>query len=340
MDNKDINIGDILPPNKDIEKFATADSVVPQFIKTAAYESGEVLEQTIQRDWLRLVEGLNDYVLAEQLTERELLGIGKPVAENYSAYFHDTLKDVKKNRKKAEQRLFKLIPRHSQLEACEFFQTVEEQCAKEQEARERSIAIYPPAGVEKLERKDVARAGIKKEAAEQPLPEQEAFKCPKCGKDLIRPAGSSTHCLCGEDIPPTFKELKKEAAGKWEAGQRLYCKISNEMNKCAFATVVYVNEDDKTYTIKVSGVMLPSYYAFDDAHKTFDAVDKEESQDSDWAKAKGLTLRAQDEKGLWRNIRKSKFLPDLQIKARLLVEKFPDRKVEIVEDPSNEKFSF
>lgn len=51
-------------------------------------------------------------------------------------------------------------------------------------------------------------------------------------------------------------------------------------------------------------------------------------------------LRAQDEKGLWQDIRKSTFLPDLQIKARMLVKKFPDRKVEITELPLDERFSF
>lgn len=45
-------------------------------------------------------------------------------------------------------------------------------------------------------------------------------------------------------------------------------------------------------------------------------------------------LRAQDEKGLWQNVRKSSFLPDLQIKGKQLQRKFPGRKVEIVVEPS------
>ena len=51
-------------------------------------------------------------------------------------------------------------------------------------------------------------------------------------------------------------------------------------------------------------------------------------------------LRAQDEKGLWQNVRTSTFLPDLQIKARMLTKKFPNQKVEIVEMPKDERFSF
>ena len=51
-------------------------------------------------------------------------------------------------------------------------------------------------------------------------------------------------------------------------------------------------------------------------------------------------LKAQDEKGLWQLVRKSAFLPDLQIKARMLVAKFPNQKVEIVEEPKDVKLSF
>jgi hypothetical protein len=439
MENNDLNIGDILPPKKDgPEKFATSDTVIPGYIKEAAYETQETLEQTIQEDWRRLAVGLSDYVLAEQITERELLGMGKPVPENYSEYFHTTLGEVKRNRKKAEQRLLKLIPRHSQLDACEFFYGLQEQVAKEQEARERAIEIYPPAGVEKLERNDVARKGLKKEAAKE---------CPKCGKvyvegetahevdgpeckkhfeeivestkkaleDVIPPlakkAGDSilppkpdimtappklpesAHQLqtneavakcghCGTDIEPRkgfatgnnvfcmpchdkghdvdikkeagenleehlvkdinyFKEkiehhkkvvqdlkdqlakagdnealkktlddqikdntadiaamekeiverqaVKKEAAAKWKPGQRLLAK----QNQCS-ASVVYVNEDDKVYVIKVDGTMYPSYYCFEDAYATFDTIKEEESKDSEWAKSHGVTKTAEE----------------------------------------------
>jgi hypothetical protein len=51
-------------------------------------------------------------------------------------------------------------------------------------------------------------------------------------------------------------------------------------------------------------------------------------------------LRAQDEKGLWQNVRTSTFLPDLQIKARSLSKKFSNQKVEIVELPKDTKFPF
>jgi hypothetical protein len=51
-------------------------------------------------------------------------------------------------------------------------------------------------------------------------------------------------------------------------------------------------------------------------------------------------LRAQDEKGLWQDVRQSTFLPDLQIKARSLVKEFPDRKVEIVPVADNKPLPF
>lgn len=403
--SNEINFGDLLPPKKDVETFATSDTVVPEFIKRAAYSPDEVMEETIQKDWERLVLGLSDYVLAEQLTEYELRGMGKPVAENYSEYFHDTLKDVKKNRKKSEQKLYKLIPRHSQLEACEFFERVEEQNAKENEARERAMELYPPTGVAKRDTKDDARKGLMKEAA---------GRCEKCGAELDETAtdplcgtcrgkvntsedtgtekaaaptwtspeaqkgsqtnsdaGPCTHCK--GDVPPakgilmanklfcmkchdeghsvpqkssapppmlpamlkeatcddhgapitveisdvevkdkgkisvkpnhpeTVKDmldtvdgkkdkeeidvhLMKEAAAKWKPGQHLYAKYD-----MAAAYVVYINEDAKTYTIKVDGTMYPSYYAFDDAHDTFDAAKPEDTKDGTWAKSHGLS---------------------------------------------------
>lgn len=49
-------------------------------------------------------------------------------------------------------------------------------------------------------------------------------------------------------------------------------------------------------------------------------------------------LRAQDTNGLWQNVRKSTFLPDLQIKAKMLVKKFPNQKVEIVAEHKDEQF--
>jgi len=294
-----INIGDILPPNKDgAEKFATSDSVVPKFIKEAAYSADETRAQTIQRDWERLTMGLSDFVLAEQLTERELVGMGKPVPENYAEYFHTTLGEVKKNRKKAEQRLFNLIPQHSQLDSAAFFEAVHEQNEKEKEARERALELYPKTGVAKLDRSDTARKGLKKEA--------EAW-CMKCGK--VPAPGDKAHdgheivdlpadpdpkkeeekrqqkmnpkkeasCSCTAENTCNECQMRvdasqdeavyKEAASKWKAGTSLEAKHNG-----ARAHVAYVNDDDKTYIIKVEGTMYPSYYSFDDAHDTFDVV--------------------------------------------------------------------
>ena len=430
--NEDINIGDILPPKKDAaEKFTTAETRVPGFLKQAAYSPDETREETIKRDWERLIVGLSDYVLAEQLTEYELRGMGKPVAENYSMYFNTTLKEVRKNRKKGEQRLFKFIPAHSQLDCEAFFETVHEQNEKEKEARLKAIEQYPPAGVAKMDYNDDARKGLQKTAAAycqtcgkdakpgdpahdkhtvidlpaDPDPKEEAAKrqkrmdalkkeasepfCYSCNKRLaseettlharrghnimveavgphtkmdpkeeedlkkslekVLPAaapaapaaekapaaepakeavwtspdaqqGSQTNqeaaaCThCKNDIPAkkglvlqdkpycmpchdaghstpanaaspakpaqmppmststgpmTNPLLHKEASAKWENGALLKAK-HNGVDAC----IVHVNNEDKTYVIKVEGTMYPSYYSFDDAHATFNAVKK------------------------------------------------------------------
>lgn len=311
MENNDINIGDILPRKDVPENFKTADTVIPEFIKEAAYEPNEVLEETIKKDWERLIVGLSDYVLAEQLTEYELRGMGKPVGENYSAYFQETLKDVKKNRKKAEQKLFKFIPKHSQLDSCGFFETVAEQCEKEKEAREKAMEEYPFAGVEKLEHKDVARKGLKKEADAAWVSDnatagmhanesQAACRCQgkckaNCTKDIPARTGVAVHgqehqelayCMPCHDAgcdAGVVDALWKEAS-KWQPGQHLRAKWNN-----ADAYVAHVDEQDKIYVIKTDGVMLPSYYTYEDAHDTFTKVNVDDTKDGPSAQHHGLS---------------------------------------------------
>lgn len=288
MSNNELNIGDLLPPDKNTEQFVTSDSVIPQFVKEAAYTPDETAEQTIQQDWERLVKGLSDYVLAEQLTERELKGMGKPLAENYAAYFHMTLADVKKARKKAEQKLFKLIPRHSQLDTASFFEEVREQNEKETESRERSIEVYPRAGIAK------EAAWTAPEARPGSMTNTDPGECSKCKCPIEALKGmlldKNLFCMkchdSGSSIPPNAKAprplppvatqatcegLMKQAAAKWKPGQYLAAKHNG-----AEACVAYVNEEDKTYIIKVCGTLYPSYYSWEDAHETFMAKSEDE----------------------------------------------------------------
>lgn len=309
-DKASLDISDLLPRREVAENFKTADTSIPEFIKEAAYEPGETQEESIKKDWERLIVGLSDYVLAEQLTEYELRGMGKPVGENYAAYFQETLKSVKKGRKKAEEKLFKFIPKHSQLDSCGFFETVAEQCEKEKEAREKAMEEYPFAGVEKLERKDVARADLKKEAAAvapwvgdsatkgmqtnyEAAPCMCQGKCSvgdKCLKDVPPRTGFTTEkftfCMPCHDAGCSAGHatgLLKEAA-KWQPGQHLRAKWNN-----ADAYVAHVDEQDKIYVIKTDGVMSPSYYSYEDAHDTFTKVAVDETKDGASAQHHGLS---------------------------------------------------
>lgn len=182
-----VDISDLFVKKPEETSYKTFETSAPEFLKEAAYEPGEIMESTIAKDWNYRINGLSDFVLAEQLTELELREMGKPVGENYAAYFQETLKDVKKNRKNAEKKLFKLIPRHSQLDSREFFERVDEQAAKEAEAKERSMEVYPPAGVAKLEHKDVARKGLKKEAADEAPSEGEMPGIEKSVEEVLAP---------------------------------------------------------------------------------------------------------------------------------------------------------
>jgi len=488
---------------------ANRDTVVPEFLKTAAYTSGETMEETIEKDWKKLIINLSDFVLAEQIAERELQGMGYP--EKMAEHFQKTLKECKKNRKKAEERLYKLIPRHSQLDCREFFDRVREQSLKEAEAKARAIEYYPPAGIpenkgkgiekeayeseeelgetirreEKIEELEDALAhldkvresvrkdygdesdvtwernyagrykrleeqlaklkGIKKEAGKEMGPGIPDGTGPVWGgPPMSGPRGrgrgrpqedgegatlkpGTYHCFCpvckktyetkmekcpdcGKTIVEDIQSVKKEAAAKWKPGQELEAKH----DCCVRALVVYVNEEDKTYTVKVDGVMLPSYYAYEDCYETFVKRSPEDSKNAPDAKARGVSkeaggnstdtssdvvsvtaddrsgevpsngkgkkevqappkeeaeafeggvvplcdtcgkpapfkrdnknfcakclgsvmkltyiLRAQDEKGFWQEVRRSTFLPDLQIKADQLSKDYPDRKIVI-----------
>jgi len=348
---------------KVVDSSKTADTSIPEFLKTASYTTQETLDETIDKDWKRLIVGLSDYVLAEQLVEKELQGKG--LAEKYAAQFQETLAEVKKNRKKSEDKLFKLIPRHSQLDAKGFFDRVREQAEKEAEANERALEEFPHAGVEKL---DYSHSDIKKEASAEDVPlvserlevakkrlatwEEKASKA--IGEDKVN-ADSQV-----DGIKKWIAELEKEKSEvidtvgrpaidkeaarkpKFQVDDHL---VAKENDVCAYVT--YINEDNKTYTIKVDGTMYPCYYAWEDAHNTFNKYKKvDKGADGDVKKDSGLSsgsnspdagskvfdtyiLEAQDNQGYWQVVRTSTFGPELEIRAEQLVKKFPDRKVRI-----------
>lgn len=318
-----VDISDLFVTKPTETAYKTFETSAPEFLKEASYEPGETMEGIIKRDWDRLINGLSDFVLAEQLTELELRGMGKPVGENYAAYFQETLKDTKKNRKSAEKKLFKLIPRHSQMDACEFFERVEEQTAKEAEAKERVMEEYPPAGVVVLEHKDVARKGLKKEAADGDTDEaldlppgdpkmmeavaalaQEAHAAGINDADGFKKwleenhqiealAWVVAHTAEAEKMIHDAAGMMKKADKKWDAGQYLRAKHNG-----ADACVAHVDDEGKMYIVKVCGTMSPSYYTFKEAHETFTAVAVDETKDGAWAKSHGLSKVADVEADL------------------------------------------
>ena len=405
------------------------DKSVPGFLKEAAYTYDETIEETIEKDWHRLIDGLSDYVLAEQISEREMADKKLGYIEHYAEHFQKTLKDVVKNRKKAEDRLYKMMPRHSQLDSREFFDRIHEQNDKEKEAEAKALEYYPPAGIDKNKNE-----GMKKIAADGDICLDAS--CADCldatdayadkhgvthfpkeamgddeGVCKMCDQGSHEHCSGGQctcHCNKTESSLKKEAKArgkkaKWSPGQEL--KAKREGCGCT-AVVVYVNEEKKTYTVKVDGTMYPSYYAWEDAHETFDKINEEDSKNAPEAKARGVSrhaspdmdtdgelvqrsdsdsnvtreaegeekekeevtkcekcdkpgsygskehprclkhstpelphaglpkrthyvLEAQDEKGFFQEVRRSTFLPDLELKADQLLKAYPERKINI-----------
>lgn len=81
--------------------------------KEAAYEMGETEEETIRKDYEKHVKSLSNFVLAEKLTELMLRDAGYP--ERFSEVFPKVLKEVERNRERAEKKLLSLIGPHSKL---------------------------------------------------------------------------------------------------------------------------------------------------------------------------------------------------------------------------------
>ncbi len=119
------------------EIFADRDSIIPKYLRKAALTEMETAEEDLANDWHSRVHNVSDFVLAEQITELELAGKGAP--EKYNAHWQEVMGDIRKNRTKAEERLLKLVPRHSLLDVKEFFNRIKKQNDKFEVAKDRAI---------------------------------------------------------------------------------------------------------------------------------------------------------------------------------------------------------
>jgi len=82
--------------------------------ETFLHDTVTDLAQQIQNDKKRQLKAISDSNLTHLITELELQGKG--LAEKYSEYYPKILKIVQKNRKKAEERLLQLLPKHNLIE--------------------------------------------------------------------------------------------------------------------------------------------------------------------------------------------------------------------------------
>jgi len=119
------------------EVFADRNSIIPKYLRKAALTEMETAEEDVSNDWHSRVHNVSDFVLAEQITELELTGKGAP--EKYNAHWQTVMDDIRKNRTKAEERLLKLVPRHSLLDIKEFFNRIKKQNDKFEVAKDRAL---------------------------------------------------------------------------------------------------------------------------------------------------------------------------------------------------------
>src|ERR1035437_3117712 len=117
------------------EVYADRNSIVPEYLKKASMTEMETAEEDLHNDWTSRVHNVSDFVLAEEITELELAGKGAP--ENFNAHWQEVMGDVRKNRAKAEERLLKLVPKHSLLDVQSFFDRIKKQNDKLEVAKAR-----------------------------------------------------------------------------------------------------------------------------------------------------------------------------------------------------------
>ena len=159
--------------------------------KTAAYEQGDTVEETLKKDYKRDVEILSDYALAEIVA-----GIRGHQEQNSAEMFHDHKEDAKKeiasNRKKVEEEVLKATGMSAQVDWKKAFERFSKE-AKPEEPRKR---IFFP----KVEEKDV----------KFDKPSEDKFKLPT--KEEMVPAGNGREADERAEVTKQAVPVIKEAS--------------------------------------------------------------------------------------------------------------------------------
>ena len=161
--------------------------------KTAAYEQGDTVEETLKKDYKRDVEILSDYALAEIVA-----GIRGHQEQNSAEMFHDHKEDVKKeitsNRKKVEEEVLKATEMSAQVDWKKAFERFSKE-AKPEEPKEKDL--FP-----KVEEKDV----------KFDKPSEDKFKLPT--KEEMVPAGNGREADERTEVTKQAVPVIKEASKK------------------------------------------------------------------------------------------------------------------------------
>jgi hypothetical protein len=183
--------------------------------KTAAYEQGETVKETIEKDFKRDVSILSDYVLAELIAEAKAHK-DNITQEKYGEYKEDAKKQVASSREKAEKALLELTADHTVLDWRKSFERFEKESKIEQPSEKD---LYKPEVPEKAYDMDSpAENKFKMPTKEEMVPEgngREADKCKEVTKEASQKVAEKV-----KDNPADDKGNLAMPEGKKSAGDK------------------------------------------------------------------------------------------------------------------------
>lgn len=182
-----------LDPEKVEKEFLVAQAAEAKLLgKIAAYEQGETLKETIEKDYARDVKILSDYALAEMLAELRC-SKAQNTQEMFAVAKEKAKKEVSSSREKAEKALLELTPDHTMLD----WQKAFERFSKE-------------AKPEEVKEKDLYKPEVPEKAYDMDHPKEEKFKLPT--KEEMVPAGNGREADERQEVTKQAVPVIKEAS--------------------------------------------------------------------------------------------------------------------------------
>lgn len=222
-----------------LSDWENADAFIKVASKKAAYEEGDSMADTIEKDYQLRVSGLSDFNLAEMITE-----YSGTIKEKYNEEKAKQLESVKNNRGSSESKLLKLLGDHSKVDVSKAFEKFKSAEVKQPDEKdlygpefkpgkqnwEKSVDYKAPKDADKQdgmaaheEEKGQVGKDASKKKAEEKLPEelQHSYKtfekAMKSGEDIYDVVKKTWPNVTDADMEKLKKHYKTKEASKKKA---------------------------------------------------------------------------------------------------------------------------